>query len=145
MNRKLTEILEDMKASYPYYNPHYINPLPGKEQVPTVLSHKQLGSVVEFTYRENGAKVLRANLLYTLNGGESAEEWFRIPAELIPGMKIRASLPKATTHYLINLIDENNYLVSYPDMEKPTHKKPASAKALISSEALFPTLGKTRK
>jgi uncharacterized sulfatase len=132
MNQKLTEILEDMKASYPYYNPHFKNPLPGKEQVPTVLSHKQQGSVVECTYRENGAKVIRAHLLYTLNGAEPAEEWFREPAKLIPGSKLSATLPEGTTHYVINLIDENNFLVSYPDMHKPTSKKPASAKALRS-------------
>ena len=130
MNQKLTEALIGMKASYPYYNPHYKNPLPGKEKVPVVLYHKQQGSVVECRYRENGAKVIRANLLYTLNGGEPAEEWFRMPAEVMSGMKVRASLPKGTSHYLINLIDENNFLVSYPDMDKPTPNKPASAKAL---------------
>jgi arylsulfatase A-like enzyme len=133
MNQKLTAILRGMKASYPYYNPHYKNPLPGKEKVPSVLSHKQEGSVVECTYRENGAKVIHANLLYTLNGAEPAEEWFREPAKLIPGSKLSATLPEGTTHYVINLIDENNFLVSYPDIHKATSKKPASSKALRSS------------
>lgn len=131
MNAKLTEILEEMKASYPYYNPHFKHPLPNKETVPTVLSHEKSGNVVEFVYEENGAKVVRANLLYTLNGGSKYdEEWFRIPATLKPGKKVSAELPEGTTHYVINLIDENNFLVSYPDVEKATSAKKASLKAL---------------
>ena len=59
---------------------------------------------------------MRANLIYTTNGGDYYEEWFREPASLLPGLKISAQLPKGTTHYLINLIDENNFLVSYPKM-----------------------------
>jgi hypothetical protein len=39
-------------------------------------------------------------------------------------------LPEGTTHYVFNLIDENNFLVSYPDMVKPSRAKPASLKAL---------------
>ncbi|EDM25641.1 N-acetylgalactosamine 6-sulfate sulfatase GALNS [Lentisphaera araneosa HTCC2155] len=130
MNQKLTKTLEGMKASYPYYNPHYKNDLPDKEKVPTVLSHSQKGSIVECTYQENGARVLRANLLYTLNGGEPAEEWFRTPAKLLPGSKLSATLPKGTSHYVISLIDENNFLVSYPEINKPTNNKPTSLKAL---------------
>ncbi|MGB1127406.1 MAG: sulfatase [Opitutales bacterium] len=131
MNAKLTEILGEMKASYPYYNPHFKHPLPNKETVPTVLSHEKSGNVVEFVYEENGAKVVRANLLYTLNGGSKYdEEWFRIPATLKPGKKVSAELPEGTTHYVINLIDENNFLVSYPDVEKATSAKKASLKAL---------------
>ena len=118
MNRKLTEILTEMKASYPYYNPHCKHPLPNKEKVCEVLSHKQDGKNVFFTYRENGAKVVRANLIYTQNGGHKYEEWFRKPAELKAGNTVTAELPKGTTHYLINLIDENNFLRSYPEVGK---------------------------
>ncbi len=129
MDRKLAEVLVEMKASYPYYNPNHKYPLPGKETVPAVLTHSQTGSSVEWSYRENGAKVVRANLIYTLNGGERAEEWFRKSAEVMAGMKVTASLPEGSTHYVINLIDENNFLVSYPDMEKPARRELASAKA----------------
>ncbi|MDF7824630.1 sulfatase-like hydrolase/transferase [Pontiellaceae bacterium B12227] len=116
MNRKLTEQLTEMKASYPYYNPACQFPMAGKDQVCTVLSHKKNGRTVEFSYKENGAKVVRAQLLYTLNGGHHYEEWFRTPAMLQPGNNVSAVLPEGTTHYVINLIDENNFLVSYPEM-----------------------------
>ena len=118
MHKQLTEILTEMKASYPYYNPDYKGALPNKEKVCTVLSHEQKGDLVEFTYQENGAKVVRADLLYTLNGGQRYEEWFRKPATLLAGKKVSAQLPKRTTHSLINLIDENNFLKSYPEVEK---------------------------
>ncbi|HEG42773.1 MAG TPA: N-acetylgalactosamine-6-sulfatase [Phycisphaerales bacterium] len=137
MNLRLTEILTEMKASYPYYNPHYKNSLPNKEKVCTVTTHKQRGSTVEFTYKQNGAKVLRANLLYTLNGGQRYEEWFRQPAKLTGGMKVSAQLPKGTTHYFINLIDENNFLRSYPEVvqENPRSKYSQSALAVSAKSA----------
>ncbi|MHC4906018.1 MAG: sulfatase [Planctomycetota bacterium] len=118
MNQRLTDILTEMKASYPYYNPNFSGDLPGKEKVCGVLSHKQNAGTVEFKYKENGAKVVRADLIYTLNGGQRYEEWFRKQAKLMPGMKVVAKLPKGTTHYFINLIDENNFLRSYPAIEK---------------------------
>lgn len=124
MNQRLTEILEEMKASYPYYNPHYSQDLSGKGRVCTVTSGKQVGDSVEFSYRENGAKVLRANLIYTLNGGARDEEWFRTPAKLLSGNKVSAKLPEGTTHVFINLIDKNNFLVSYPEpVDMLTRKK----------------------
>ena len=116
LNAKLTEILTEMEASYPYYNPDFKHPLPNKEKVCTVKSHVQTGDRVEFSYQENGAKVVRANLIYTLNGGAQYEEWFRQPAELLPGEKVAAQLPTGATHYFINLIDENNFLKSYPEV-----------------------------
>ncbi|MDF7799848.1 sulfatase [Pontiellaceae bacterium B1224] len=116
MNRKLTEILTEMKASYPYYNPAHKNELPGKEMVPSVVSHQKKGNTVLFRYKEHGAKVQRAQLLYTLNGGHRYEEWFRLPAKILPGNKVSAVLPEGTSHYVINLIDENNFLISYPEM-----------------------------
>ena len=57
---------------------------------------------------------MRANEIYTRNGGDYYEEWFREPATLLPGGEISAQLPAGTTHYFINLIDSNNFLVSYP-------------------------------
>ena len=116
LNAKLTEILTEMEASYPYYNPDFKHPLPNKEKVCAVESHVQTGDRVEFSYQENGAKVVRANLIYTLNGGAQYEEWFRQPAELLPGEKVAAQLPTGATHYFINLIDENNFLKSYPEV-----------------------------
>jgi uncharacterized sulfatase len=116
MNRRLTEILTEMKASYPYYNPYGHRAPATKKYVCTVLSHRQTGDTVEFAYRENRAKVVRANLIYTLNGGARYEEWFRTPAKLIIRNRAQAQLPIGTTHYFLNLIDENNFLRSYPEV-----------------------------
>ena len=116
LDNQLTEMLTEMKASYPYNNPHYNKGLPNQEKVPVVTDNSKTGNKVNFTFKENGAKVIKANLLYTLNGGTRGEEWFRIPATLTSKTKVTATLPKGTTHYLINLIDENNFLVSYPEL-----------------------------
>ena len=136
MNATLSERLTEMKASYPYYNPHFKSSLPNKEKVPTVRSSSKKDQVVEFSYEEHGAQVLRAQLIYTLNGGEKVfdEEWFRTPATLLPDNKISAVLPAGSTHYVINLIDENNFLVSYPDVDKATRTKNASPTAQAVSE-----------
>ena len=133
LNAKLTQVLTEMKASYPYYNPDFKHPLANKDKVCTILSHAQQGDRVEFTYQEHGAKVQRANLIYTLNGGHVYEEWFRQSATLMPGAKVSAQLPAGTTHYFINLIDENNFLKSYPevkDMRGKNAKNPYSTDAL---------------
>jgi hypothetical protein len=42
------------------------------------------------------------------------EIWFPITMKLT-GNKVCVKLPKGTTHYVFNLIDENNYLIGYPD------------------------------
>lgn len=126
MNKRLTEILTEMKASYPYYNPSTKSAIPHKKNVPTALEHQQKGNQVELSYKENGAKVVSADLIYTLNGGEKYEEWFRAPAELVEGSKISANLPQGTTHFYINLIDANQFLVSYPEVVKVAVKREAS-------------------
>jgi hypothetical protein len=134
MNRRLTEILTEMKASYPYYNPYYSKPLPNKEKVCVVLSHTQKGDTVKVAYQERGAKVVHADLIYTLNGGERYEEWYRAPADLLPGMKASVKLPEGTTHYFINLIDENNFLRSYPEVLDEKNKNLGNA--IFSERAL---------
>ncbi len=116
MNARLTGILTEMKASYPYYNPHGSRAPATKRKVCTVLSHKQNGDTVEAIYRENGAKVVRAQLIYTLNGGARYEEWFRTSADLAKDNKVVARLPKGATHWFLNLIDENNFLRSHPEI-----------------------------
>ena len=123
LNEQLTEQLTEMKASYPYYNPSYREDMPNKEAVPTVQSEKHEGNKVTFSYTENGAKVVKANLLYTLNGGERYEEWFRTSAELSGNNEVVAMLPAGTTHYFINLIDENNFLVSFPEIKNRKQTK----------------------
>lgn len=117
LDRRLTELLSEMNASYPSYNPMSRGDLPHKKTVPEVLSHTKESSAVAFAFKENGAKVVRANLIYTLNGGARYEEWFSRPAVIDASGTISADLPEGTTHYVVNLIDENNFLVSYPALK----------------------------
>ena len=100
MNQQLTEMLTEMQASYPYYNPK-AQSIPGRDSVCTVESHELDGGKVKCVFKENGAKVTQADLIYTLNGGTTAS----------------IDLPARTTHYYINLVDENQFLVSYPDVD----------------------------
>jgi arylsulfatase A-like enzyme len=125
LNQKLTKMLAEMKASYPLYNPDCNGPLPNKEKACSVLAHQQSGGVVEFAVQENGASVARADLLYTLNGGDRYEEWFRTPAAVLSAKKVSADLPEGTTHYFINVVDENNFLRSYPEVGKKPYSKTA--------------------
>ncbi|MGZ0708898.1 sulfatase [Coraliomargarita sp. W4R53] len=113
LNAKLTELLTRTNASHPYYNPLYQGELPHKETVPAITSAKRDGDVVRASFTENGAKVVGAQLMYTTLGGDANEEWFVAPAT-IENETVVATLPEGTTHYLFNIIDENNYLVSYP-------------------------------
>ncbi len=134
MNDKLTSILTEMNASYPSYNPFYLKKMEHKETVPTVISESKKKGKVTFKYKENGAKVVKANLIYTTNGGHEYEEWFKADAKIEEDFTITAVLPKGTTHYLINLIDEHNFLVSYPEM--PTKKSLRTEKKKYSKYAL---------
>ena len=121
MDARLTQELEQMKASYPYNNPAFRGVAPKGKLVPTVSSHRQDGRKVTFTFQQRGAKVIRANLIYTQNGHNRNEEWFRREAKLAGDNTVMAELPPGTTHYIINLIDENNFLVSYPDVPGGNH------------------------
>tara|TARA_B110000003_G_scaffold272879_1_gene309589 strand:+ start:977 stop:2848 length:1872 start_codon:yes stop_codon:yes gene_type:complete len=114
LNNKLSSILQEMDASYPYYNPQANKVGADKKMVPKVKSHKRVNGEVIFQYIENGAKVIRGDLVYTLNGGNRYEEWDRLKAGKKNNREIRFTLPSGTTHYFLNLIDENNFLVSYP-------------------------------
>jgi hypothetical protein len=78
---------------------------------------------------------VRANLLYTMNSGDKSEEWFRIPAEITAEGVVTAKLPEGTTHYLINLIDENNFLRSYPEVTRIKDGKYYSKQAIANRPA----------
>ncbi|WP_159020749.1 sulfatase [Algibacter sp. L3A6] len=134
MNAKLTALLTEMKASYPSYNPYYKKELEHKETTPTSIVASKKKNKVTFTYKENGAKVVKANLIYTLNGGHKYEEWFKADAKITSNNTVIVDLPKGTTHYIINLIDEYNFLVSYPEM--PTFKGLRAKKENYSKYAL---------
>ncbi|WP_229720458.1 sulfatase [Winogradskyella helgolandensis] len=114
MNRLLTERLEKLNARYPYLNPTGKSALPNKSKIPTVVEHGIDGKNVWLKYQNNGAKVVKAELIYTTNGGVRGEIWFPVSMNLRDD-NVSVTLPKGTTHYVFNLIDENNYLIGYPD------------------------------
>lgn len=116
MNSQLTSALTEMKASYPYYNHACAEPLPNCENLCAIQSHVRQGQNVTLSFRRNGASVTRVDLIYTTNGGEQHEEWFRTPAMLKEGGEATVQLPDGTTHYYLNLVDENQFLLSYPDV-----------------------------
>ena len=121
MNARLTLELEKMKASYPYNNPAFRGVGTKGKLVPTVSSYHQDDRQLTIRFQQRGAKVIRANLIYTQNGNDQNEEWFRRSAKLAADNTIVAELPTGTTHFIINLIDENNFLVSYPDVPGGNH------------------------
>jgi arylsulfatase A-like enzyme len=115
MNKQLQLKLEEMDASFPFLNPHTMRKIPGKDQVCSVLDHGIDGNKAWVKFKENGNKVTKAYLLYTDNGGEKYEEWYRLDAT-VKGNKVFAKLPKGTTHYLFNLVDDKGFMLSYPRM-----------------------------
>ena len=88
-------------------------------------------ATVEFRFEERGAKVARADLIYSLNGGDRYEEWFRIPATVRDDERVSVLIPENATHAFINLIDENNFLVSHPTVAQ---KKAPYAESAIKLE-----------
>ena len=131
LNQLLQSQLDEMKASPPYLNPTCKARLFAKDKVCQPLEHGRHGNDVWLTYRENGAKVVAANLIYTDNGNHKYEEWYRLPAKIDDGHRVTARLPAGATHYVFNLIDENHYLVSYPRMKTQFDKsEPYAAKAI---------------
>ena len=74
-------------------------------------------------YKENGAKLVSAKVIYSMNGDSRDSEWFPLEAKMIPASgknpaKVEATLPPKTTHYVYNLVDENNFMVTYPQLIK---------------------------
>jgi arylsulfatase A-like enzyme len=118
LDTRLTEILTEMKASLPYWNPSCKSPVPNHNKVPAVTGHKVDDHTVTATFKENGARVVRADLIYAISApgkrGQASQEWFRAFAEIENG-QLKGTLPPEATHTYINLIDENNFMVSYPN------------------------------
>jgi arylsulfatase A-like enzyme len=111
LNARLTEILTEMKASLPYWNPNCIFPLTNKDKAPTVTGHTVAGQTITATFQENGARVVRADAIYTTKN--SGGGWFRMIGEVDNGTA-KLALPPEANQAFINLIDENNFMVSYP-------------------------------
>ena len=134
LDDKLSAELKEMKASFPYYNRHARHVGPEKLKVPQDISHKIDGQTIHFKFREKGAKVIRADLIYTLNGNQQYEEWFRIVAPKNSSKGVSFTLPKGTTHCFLNLIDENSFLVSHP--ETPDYPTLSKAKEKFAKFAI---------
>ena len=116
MDSILFERLNSMQASFPFLNPYCKEDIPHKEAVCKVTDHGRNGNEAWVKYEEHGNRVVSAYLLYTLNGGERYEEWYRDDATIESGNTVRVRLPEGTTHYLFNLVDEHRFMVSYPRM-----------------------------
>ena len=116
MDRLLQQKLEAMDASFPYLNPFCRDDLPHRQEICKVLDHGRKNNRVWLKYAEQGNRVVRADLLYTTNGGEKYEEWYRAEAAIQNGNTVSAVLPEGTTHYLFNLVDEHRFLISHPRM-----------------------------
>lgn len=134
MRQELFNRLDKMNASYPFKNPHFKGKSVGKEKVCRGIKRGRDGNQVWAQFESGGSKVVHGHLVYTLNGGEKSEEWYLIQANL-KGDRLIANLPERTTHYIFNFVDENNFLVSYPEMPDLLEAGKQKGKGPFSSEA----------
>ena len=118
LNTELSQAIKKMGGREPYFNPT-ASGLPGSDQAPQVIRYKQTDNMVVVSYQNNGAAVLYADLIYTPNEGR---EWLLSSGESLPD-EVIYKIPSGTTHYFINLIDENNFLTIYPPVDDATLKK----------------------
>jgi hypothetical protein len=131
MERQLLKALKEWGAGMSYYNPHCVRvPIEGKEKVCEVMKIKQVGREMHLQYREKGAKLTRADLIYSLNGNDPDSAWFPAVAKITRDAetkvgKVTALIPDRATHVVFNLIDENNFLVSHPEISKDQLPGPA--------------------
>ncbi|MBL7077408.1 MAG: sulfatase [Kiritimatiellae bacterium] len=117
-------LVAKMNGRYGYLNPDWPGGLDGKEKAPTILSHSLSGNRLEVVYQLNGAKIVYADLIYTLTGGGSRHEmWHRASMTLKGGDKAVMDLPEGTSHFFVNLVDENSFLVVYPKIDAPKLKE----------------------
>ena len=138
MRKELFRRLDEMNASYPYRNPHYKGQLLHKDKVCVGVANgmDREGNSVWAQFKGRGSKVVKGQLVYTLNGGEKSEEWY-VKKALIKGNRLVAKLPSNATHYVFNFVDEHNFLVSYPEMPdlleagKQKGKGPYSSSAFV--------------
>jgi hypothetical protein len=135
MRKELFRRLDVMQASYPYRNPHFKHPLPHKDKVCQPIDNGREETKVWARFKERGSKVVSGQIVYTLNGGEKSEEWYLASAR-VEGNRLVGKLPKGTTHYVFNLVDEYNFLVSYPDMPDKKSGGNGRGKAKYSAKAL---------
>ena len=146
LSAELSKMISEMGGREPYFNPAAAD-LPKCDQAPTVTGHTQNEDTVTVSLEHHGSHVEHADLIYSRNEGR---EWL-LASGIIDDDKALFTLPPMTTHYFINLVDENNFLTIYPPLDDATLKKknlsvsdvalkagyphPSHEKALLSTEA----------
>ena len=109
-----------MNAGMTNYNPSCTKiKMPGAGKFVSVIDQQRTNRRVRLRYQENGAKLVTARVIYSFNGDDRDSEWFPLEAKIIPGSgknpaKVEATLPPKATHYVYNLVDENNFMVCHP-------------------------------
>ncbi|MGJ8639715.1 MAG: sulfatase [Opitutaceae bacterium] len=136
MDRALSTQLTEMRASYPYYNPNSKEKLPFKNKVPSVVSHEQDGNDFTVTFKTNGAAVKEAHLIYYNHTKPTGyDEWFRKPMIIDQAASTATvALPKNTKYAFVNLIDQNQFLVSYPELPAQNKQKKKSSYTTLALE-----------
>lgn len=134
MVEELEVFFQDTGALEPYLNP-------GHDQAHRFIGHDRVPAFIEegfnaitrnayATYKvgSDWTPVARAQLMYTPNGGYRDEEWFSIDTRIDSDLgRVYASLPADATHFLFNLVDDNNFLVSSTHIERTFPPTPASS------------------
>lgn len=114
LDAQLTNEIRALGGRLHYFNPAH-DGLPNRERVPVIVGHRQQGRGVVVSYRDNGARVTQADLIYTQNQGR---EWQRVSGRLVGNNEAMFVLPEGTSHYFVNLIDENNFLIIHPPIDR---------------------------
>ena len=135
LDARLTELIKSAGGRFPYGNPRSPMPLPGKEQAPEIVAHQRQGREVRVTFRTKGVGLEHADIIYSPNNGR---EWLRMPAEIIGEQTVAATLPPEASHYFINLVDANNFLVIDPVVDRQMLARSGLGFADVAHDAGFP-------
>lgn len=134
MVAELDAFFAETAAREPYRNPVHdqVHRFPGHDRVPAFIEEGFNGitrnAYATYTVGTEWSPVVNAYLLYTPNGGYRDEEWFAIDARIDADRgRVHASLPADATHFLFNLVDENNFLISSTHIERTFPPTPASS------------------
>ncbi len=124
MENELLSFLKSMNAGMTNYNPGCTKvKMPGAGKILSVIDQQRTNRRVRLRYQENGAKLVSAKVIYSFNGDSPDSEWFPHVAKIFDATskspaKVEATLPPRVTHYTFNLIDENNFMVCYPPLDR---------------------------
>ena len=99
MKDELLEFLKDLDAGMTYYNPTCTRvKMPGAGKVISVIDQQLINRRVRLRYQNNGAELVRARIIYSMNGTEKDSEWFPLDAKIVPAQgdkpaRVEAKLP----------------------------------------------------